>query len=1395
MLHTIKWFLIIGFASFLTACGGGGDDPTANEQQMAIESIANYAQNGQLAPTVEDYENAGVTGVTEENLAQINAAVESLNYEDVDTKEEIQALLDSLGLSCAQIITHAYNPSTGEENDFATPCDVPEGWVVGTPADTVKPVITLRGDMVVTLTVGDTYIDAGATAMDDRDGDISTNIVIHSTVDTATAGTYTVSYDVNDTAGNAAVQVVRTVHVVVDTNKKIFLIGDSTMRYDFDGDRDPDGPLHRTGWGSKLSVYMLHPENAFNRARRAAIAGGIEDNVNSYRREAEIDPWIAENKGPYDWSTTRALIEESNVSNGGFLLIQFGANDKYAGISETDFKAHLLFYITEARDLGLTPILVTPVNPKSTLTDTRTPYTDYITDVAAQEGVSLIDLHHRSLEVYANYTLEQRYGLFGAWQLDGVMRDTTHFDRQGATIVADWVRDSACAVSEMQRLCEQFVPDQAYLFAYAGEDQNVTAGTVVELNASAYDTQDEQLHYQWKEGENTLSELPQLQYEATEAGIHTLTVTVTDASGKSTTDSVVITVTEEAAVRVLHEDAEDGETTGWAIYDNDPEGAVVNNVEDTDKGSRVIELSTPNGIENGFSLTNLNITQGFFVSWSMKTSEDFRFFIKLKTSGHDPLYLEYAPVDVDEGYVEVSGKEYLRIGLGSYTDDDRWIHVVRDVEADLKRTFPDETIEEIYGFYIRGAMRVDDIQTAITGEVTERITRVDDTVTASSGSQMNVSIYYQKEGVAKPTLYFVAGGGLDHHGYEHLLYHLVEQGYVVVAASYAEGFNDTHIADNFFDAFVKGWQLCEDRGINDDTRTGLIGHSSGAGTLPSLGYKFFIEQGMGSNGRFVFGATPWVDFQWEAYKYLPADTHFVTQWYEDDHDTDPRIYLDMYRHMAVEHKSFMILKQQSDHYTIMNGTPLPLVEEGIYKPLDALAHYTFEGSDKALVFPETGSDDENLKIFPEGGVPDSTTYEGMMQSFADAGSPYPCDSAASGHYDPNPRLQQCEAYSTGYTYAASGGFAQATEVPLARPAYLSAYQEPLFDTNVTRISDRANQTANIHPYPKQGSAWNSDATIIRMQYRLYDAKTFEELPVTAGLDVDHAYAKVGSPWHGAADIRWSKSDPNVMFVLDSSQRFKRVVINAERTDTTAEASLIDMSTLGYSNITTGNNEGNLDWEDQYVIFAAQKENNESVLALLYHVGDSNLTWTKEVPRGVWNGDDAHYFDWISVDPTAHYIVMNAEEKTWLYDMNLSNEVKLDDYAGHGDMGIDVNGDPTYVQMIYGGTAIRSYNLRTHASLDLLPSNYGGGHISCRNYQRPGWCYVNTSEEGYKEVFALKLDDHVSGVVERYAQTRVSYDNRGLAQVNVSPDGTKVLFGSDWGDRDNAVDTYHVEIKW
>ncbi|MBL4644665.1 MAG: DUF5011 domain-containing protein, partial [Candidatus Pacebacteria bacterium] len=86
-----------------------------------------------------------------------------------------------------------------------------------TVADTTAPTITLLGQNPITLTVGDTFNDPGATANDDVDGDISGSITFGGTIAdgfvTTTAGTFTVTYDVSDAATNTATQETRTVIV------------------------------------------------------------------------------------------------------------------------------------------------------------------------------------------------------------------------------------------------------------------------------------------------------------------------------------------------------------------------------------------------------------------------------------------------------------------------------------------------------------------------------------------------------------------------------------------------------------------------------------------------------------------------------------------------------------------------------------------------------------------------------------------------------------------------------------------------------------------------------------------------------------------------------------------------------------------------------------------------------------------------------------------------------------------------------------------------------------------------------------------------------------------------------------------------------------------------------
>lgn len=102
------------------------------------------------------------------------------------------------------------------------------------PLDTTAPIISLSGDSIVYINKGDVYVDSGATALDDVDGDISSNIISISSIDTNTVGHYSVSYNVKDFSLNSAVEVKRT--VIVDPTPVTIVLkayaGDAVL---FDG--------------------------------------------------------------------------------------------------------------------------------------------------------------------------------------------------------------------------------------------------------------------------------------------------------------------------------------------------------------------------------------------------------------------------------------------------------------------------------------------------------------------------------------------------------------------------------------------------------------------------------------------------------------------------------------------------------------------------------------------------------------------------------------------------------------------------------------------------------------------------------------------------------------------------------------------------------------------------------------------------------------------------------------------------------------------------------------------------------------------------------------------------------------------------------------------------------
>ena len=114
-----------------------------------------------------------------------------------------------LSLSFLLMLSFACKKESTKDPEPVTPVNT---------ADQTLPVISLLGKKNDSISLQSSYSDPGATALDDKDGDISPFIVVSGTVNTNAVGTYLKEYNVRDAAGNIAVKATRTIKVKNDIN-------------------------------------------------------------------------------------------------------------------------------------------------------------------------------------------------------------------------------------------------------------------------------------------------------------------------------------------------------------------------------------------------------------------------------------------------------------------------------------------------------------------------------------------------------------------------------------------------------------------------------------------------------------------------------------------------------------------------------------------------------------------------------------------------------------------------------------------------------------------------------------------------------------------------------------------------------------------------------------------------------------------------------------------------------------------------------------------------------------------------------------------------------------------------------------------------------------------------
>ena len=195
-----KILLLLIFVMTLASCAddnGASDDITFN----ATSSIA---------PTVTTPANITVAATNSSGTAATNPAITSfLNAASAfDTVDGAIATLinDAPGVFPLGTTTVTFSATDSDGNTGTAQATV-------TVADQTAPLITLLGAASITLNVGDPFTDPGAIASDNVDGALTPAIVTGGSVNTGSVGLYTLTYDVSDSAVNAAVQVIRNVSV------------------------------------------------------------------------------------------------------------------------------------------------------------------------------------------------------------------------------------------------------------------------------------------------------------------------------------------------------------------------------------------------------------------------------------------------------------------------------------------------------------------------------------------------------------------------------------------------------------------------------------------------------------------------------------------------------------------------------------------------------------------------------------------------------------------------------------------------------------------------------------------------------------------------------------------------------------------------------------------------------------------------------------------------------------------------------------------------------------------------------------------------------------------------------------------------------------------------------
>jgi hypothetical protein len=363
--------------------------------------------------------------------------------------------------------------------------------------------------------------------------------------------------------------------------------------------------------------------------------------------------------------------------------------------------------------------------------------------------------------------------------------------------------------------------------------------------------------------------------------------------------------------------------------------------------------------------------------------------------------------------------------------------------------------------------------------------------------------------------------------------------------------------------------------------------------------------------------------------------------------------------------------------------------------------------------------------------------------------------------------------------------------PLGKPGLRQSVTDPQFGTRITRITDVETQNQSTVAKPAYATipAWNADESLLILYvtqgaqtgHFLFNGKTYEPIKALdiTPTDIEHFY--------------WSSSDPDVLFypyAWELSGKLLRQLIKYHVSTGLKEVIYDFPNADDAFRVDFGGDPIYSSYDND--LFGFRKRN----------ATDAGFTFRlSSKTEGPRTPGDAP-----QISPSGRYFLAGNDVLT------TANQSKVRQRAvvahEHGSMTLLENGQDVWASVqfdSYQGTVIVE-NLDKGDVTTLIgpatgyPYPPSGTHISGHAFKAKGWIAVSVTGDPNGQGLLdqeLLLANLNNGIICRVAHHRSAGSDGpngywAEPHVNISPSGTRMLFGSDWGGGP-TVDTYVVEL--